>query len=210
SVKALEAGNDVLCLPADIPGSIKSIREAIRKKQLDATDINKRVKKVLLAKYQYGLSAVKPIDLDNLTEDLNEKSEAMRRLIAADALTLLKNDDKSIFPLAKGKKVAYVGIGLDKDNEFARQLREEYDAHVYYFDYKTGAGLIPPLMDLLGYRYDAVVIGVNNFSRFPRNNFGISPAAFSLIEQLQQRYRTITMGFGNPYAMKNLCDNRVL
>src|SRR5690606_20672838 len=62
----------------------------------------------------------------------------------------------------------------------------------------------------LGYRYDAVVIGVHHFSRLPRNNFGISPAAFFLIEQLQQRYRTITMVFGNPYAMKILCDNRDL
>ena len=59
SVKALEAGNDMLCLPGDIPGSIKKIKEAIKKKNLTWEQIDARVKKVLHAKYQYGLIQMK-------------------------------------------------------------------------------------------------------------------------------------------------------
>jgi CubicO group peptidase (beta-lactamase class C family) len=55
-----------------------------------------------------------------------------------------------------------------------------------------------------------VVIGVHNYGRFPANNFGISQAAFSLIRQLQQQQKTITMVFGNPYVIKKMCDARVL
>lgn len=210
SVKALEAGNDMLCLPVDLPESIRKIKEAIRKKDLSWEDINERVRRVLIAKYEYGLSRVQPVKLENLVHDLNEKTEEMRRLIARNSITLLRNEESSIFPLPKGKRVAYIGVGLQKDNAFAQTMREEYDAHVYYFDYKMSEARIPPLLDLLSNRYDVVVLGVHNYSRYPQNGFGISRAALTLIEQVQQRYRTITLTFGNPYAIRNFCDARVL
>jgi len=210
SVKALEAGNDMLCLPGDIPGSIDKIKDAIKKNSLSWADIEEKVKKVLVAKYNHGLSVLKPVDLNNLTEDLNAKTEEMRRLIAQHALTVLRNEDQSIFPLTKGKRIAYIGVGLTKDNAFARQLRQEYDAHVYYFDYKMSEEKIAPLMELLNTRYDVVVMGLHQYNRFPANNFGISAAATQLMELVRQKFRTITMTFGNPYAMRNLCDSRVL
>lgn len=210
SVKALQAGNDMLCLPGDIPGSIEKIKEAVKKNDLSWDDINAHVKRVLFAKYQYGLSALRPVSLNNLAADLNQNTEHIRRLVAQKAITLLRNEDQSIFPLAKGRRVAYVGVGLNKDNVFARQVRQEYDAHVYYFDYTMSETSIAPLLDLMGTRYDVVVLGVHKYNRFPGNDFGITKAASSLIDQIQRRFRTVTMAFGNPYAMKNLCDSRVL
>jgi beta-glucosidase-like glycosyl hydrolase/CubicO group peptidase (beta-lactamase class C family) len=210
SVKALEAGNDMLCLPGDIPGSIAKIKESIRKKNLTWEQINARVKKVLTAKYQYGLSMLQPVDLNNLTNDLNAKTTEMHRQIAQRSITLLRNEDQAIFPLAKGRRVAYLGIGLNKDNEFAKEIRDEYDAHVYYFDYNLKQEMVKPMLDVLKFRYDVVIIGVHRYNRFPANNFGISDAAKSLIDSVQRQNRTITMVFGNPYAIKDMCDSRIL
>jgi len=210
SAQALEAGNDMLCLPGDIPGSIKKIKEAIKKKRFSWDDINEHVRRVLNAKYQYGLAAWKPVELDHLTEDINAKTNDMRRLIAEHALTLLRNDDPAVFPLAKGKRIAYVGVGIDKDNEFARQVRNNYDAHVYYFDNATNDSLIAPMMNILYGRYDVVIIGVHKYSRFPLNNFGMSSASVEFIKQMQQKLRTVTLFFGNPYAMKNACNSKLL
>ena len=210
SVQSLIAGNDMLCLPGDIPASISKINEAIRRKKLHWKDINVHVKRVLLAKYQFGLANREPVKPEHLTEDLNSKVIDMRRLIAENAITLLRNDDPAIFPLATGKRVAYLGVGLRKDNVFAAQLRNDYDAHVYYFDYKLDESKVSSTLQLLKDRYDVVVIGVHNYGRYPANNFGISPAAFSLIRQLQQQQKTVTMVFGNPYVIKNMCNARVL
>lgn len=210
SLKALQAGNDMLCLPGDIPGSIDKIKDAIKKNDISWDDINAHVKRVLLAKYQYGLSSFKPVVLDRLTEDLNAKTEEMRRLVAQRAVTLLRVEDASVFPLRKEKRVAYVGIGINKDNVFAKQLRDEYDAHVYYFDYTMTEAMVDPMLNLLNNRYDAIVIGVHRYSRFPSNNFGISTAAAKLIDQIQQRSRAITVFFGNPYAIKNFCNSKTL
>ena len=210
SVKALEAGNDMLCLPGDIPGSIKKIKESIKKKKLTWEQINARVKKVLTAKYQYGLSAFEPVDLNNLTADLNAKTVEMHRQIAQRSITLLRNEDQAIFPLAKGRRVAYLGIGLNKDNEFAKEIRDEYDAHVYYFDYGLKQEMVKPTLDVLKNRYDVVIIGVHRYNRFPANNFGISDAAKSLIDSVQRQTRAITIVFGNPYAIKDMCNSRIL
>jgi beta-N-acetylhexosaminidase len=210
SREALIAGNDMLCLPGDIPGSIKKVRKAIRKGKLHWSDINGHVRKVLYAKYQYGLADWHPVDTANLLADLNSKVAATRRAIAKKALTLLRNDDPAIFPLYKGKRVAYVGVGLTQDNAFAEHIRRDYNAQVYYFDYKKDSAEVAPMLQQLKEQYDVVVIGVHKFARYPANNFGISKPALQLIEGLQQQQKTITFVFGNPYAIKNMCDARVL
>lgn len=210
SLQSLIAGNDMLCLPGNIPGSIEKVLKAIRKKKLHWKDIDERVKKVLYAKYQYGLANLQPIDISNITEDLNSKVPQMRRMVAEKAITLLRNDDYGVFPLTKGKRIAYVGFGLEKDNVFAAEVRKNYDAQVYYFNYDLDSSLVAPMLQLLKNRYDVVVLGLHNYNRFPANNFGVSNAALSLIKNLQQQQKTITLAFGNPYLIKNFCDAKVL
>jgi beta-N-acetylhexosaminidase len=210
SVESLIAGNDMLCLPGDIPVTIKKIKEAIRKKKLSWDKIDKAVKRVLHAKYQYGLASRRPIWLANLTEDLNKKVAETRKIVAENALTLLRNDEYGVFPIAKGKRVAYLGLGLTKDNTLAEQIRKDYDGHAYYFDYKLDSSKADAILTLLKDRYDVVVIGLHNYNRYPANNFGISQTAFSLIKNVQRQHKTVTMVFGNPYVIKNFCDSKVL
>lgn len=210
SREALIAGNDMLCLPGDIHGSIKKVRKAIRKGKLHWADINEHVRKVLYTKYQYGLANWKPIDTTNLLNDLNSKVAAMRRIIAENAITLLRNDNQAIFPLTKGPRIAYVGMGLTEDNAFAAQVRKGFDAAVYYFDYKKDSTAVAPLLQKLRDSFNVVIIGVHKYARYPANNFGISHAALQLIKGIQQQQQSITVVFGNPYVIKNFCNAPVL
>jgi beta-N-acetylhexosaminidase len=210
SAQSLIAGNDMLCLPGDIPGSIKKIKESIKKKKLSWDDIDIHVKKVLYAKYQYGLSNWKPIDTYHLAEDLNSQTPAMKRLVAENTLTLLRNEDPMAFPLseAMGKRIAYVGMGITKENSFSKRMREDYNAHVYFFDYKAGVAKANALFDLLKDDYDIVITGIHNYARYPANNFGISKTAASLTQRIQQQFKNTTLVFGNPYAVKNFCTTK--
>ncbi|MEI9957895.1 MAG: glycoside hydrolase family 3 N-terminal domain-containing protein [Ferruginibacter sp.] len=92
SVESLVAGNDMLCLPGDVPLAIQKIKDAIKNKRISWDDIEMHCKKVLLAKYQYGLSTWQPVSTDNLTNDLNSKIPAMRRLIAENAIDCFKKN----------------------------------------------------------------------------------------------------------------------
>ncbi|MGF2411748.1 glycoside hydrolase family 3 N-terminal domain-containing protein [Ferruginibacter sp.] len=210
SVESLVAGNDMLCLPGDVPLAIAKIKEAIKSNKISWADIEMHCKKVLLAKYQYGLTTLQPINTNNLTNDLNSKVPAMRRLIAENALTVLRKTDDAFFPLpapAKpaAKDVVYISIGNSSDNAFAKRMRNDYKADVFYFNYQQDAGRILSTVELIKKRYKKVIIGIHNYSRVPANNFGISKAAIDLVTQLQQQTNAATFVFGNPYAIKNWC-----
>ncbi|MBK7884910.1 MAG: serine hydrolase [Chitinophagaceae bacterium] len=210
AVQSLIAGNDMLCLPGDVPLAISKIKNAIKNNKLSWADIEVHCKKVLLAKYQYGLPGLQPISTNNLTADLNSNVKEMRRLIAENALTLLKKTNDIYFPLEvaanKAKKdVVYIGIGINADNSFSKRMRSDYNADVFYFSFKEDASRILSLVSLIKNKYKKVVIGVHNYNRTPANNFGISKAAGNLVTQLQQQTNAITFVFGNPYAIKNWC-----
>ncbi len=206
SVQSIIAGNDMLCLPPDVEQTIKKIKEAINKKQLSWDDINYHCKKVLLAKYQYGGEKIPAISLTNITEDLNKGVPEMKKLIAENALTVLQKKDDRFFPLTapESNKIAYIAIGINEENLFAKKLKESYGADVYYFDYKQNNARIASLVAQLK-EYNKVIIGIHNYSRKPENNFGISVPAVTLAKKLQEETNSATLVFGNPYAIKNFC-----
>ncbi len=208
SVESIIAGNDMLCLPGDISASIKKIKQAVKDKRISWDDINNKVKRVLMAKYKYVLPNIQPINTSNITRDLNSEIPELRKQVATNAITLLRNDDPAVFPLpvSQNNKIAYVGIGINGDNAFAARMKSQYNADVYYFNYQSDASRIPSMMGMLKKKYDAVVVGVHNYTRYPANNFGISASSVQLLNQLQQETKSIIFFFGNPYAIKNVCS----
>jgi beta-N-acetylhexosaminidase len=211
SVQSLIAGNDMLCLPGDVPLSIKKIKAAIKKGKLSWADIEQHCRKVLEAKYQYGLSSLQPINTDHLTADLNSKVPAMRKLVAENALTLLSKKDPGFFPLTingnnQTNDIAYLAVGIKNDNAFAKRMKADYNAGIFYFDYsKKDSDEITTLVKQLS-GFKKVVIGIHNTSRSSANNFGISAQAVDLVSQLQQKTTAISFLFGNAYAAKNWCN----
>lgn len=203
SVQSLIAGNDMLCLPEDIKGSIKKIRKAMRRKQLHKKDIYARVKKVLFAKYNAGLNEIDSIKTEGLINDLNASTNEIKKLISQNAITLLKLTNKDVIPL-KGKKVAFLGVGIDSANAFAQRLQQDYAAQIFTFDSKKDSGTANSLLNALKNKYDLIVIGMHNYSRRPANQFGISNETFQLINDVQSQMPAITFVFGNPYAIKNI------
>ncbi|HRP33605.1 MAG TPA: glycoside hydrolase family 3 N-terminal domain-containing protein [Agriterribacter sp.] len=217
-VASLIAGNDMFCLPGDIADGLEKIKRAIKKKKLTWKQIENSVKKVLQAKYRYGLSNWQPVDTRNLAGDLNEKTPEITQKIARDAVTTLRLES-SVIPLLpvrnmkkpeKEPKVAYLGFGINTDNVFARLMRSNYNADVFYFNYQEDASRMATLTAMLETRYDVIVIGVHQYHRFPAGNFGIGAAATQLMQQLQPLDKTISFFFGNPYAIKNFCNAKNL
>ena len=211
SVESLVAGNDMLCLPNDIPQAIERIKLAIDSGRLSWAAIEAHCRKVLLAKYQYGLSKWQPVSIENLAADLNSNVPFMRKLVAEEALTVLKKTDKHFFPLKAGEKdVVYVSVGAGSDNAFARRMRADYNADVIYFDFKQDDSKNAATVASIKKQYKKVVIGIHSYSRTPANNFNISKAAVDLVTQLQKKTHAITFVFGNPYAIRNWCDAKNL
>ncbi len=215
AVEAIIAGNDMLCLPASVPETIAAVRKAIAEKRLSWDDINAKVKKVIASKYQLGLNEWTPINTSGLLDDLNAETDAIRYEVAKNSMTILSQaahtasrTDYAAVPLTdRHKKIAYVGIGLTALNDFGKRLEKDYDAETFTFSYKDGPDKAEEILKKVSKdgKYDAIIIGVHNYSLRPADNFGISPAAIKLYKDLNF-IKTITMTFGNVLATKNFCD----
>jgi beta-glucosidase-like glycosyl hydrolase/CubicO group peptidase (beta-lactamase class C family) len=209
SVESLIAGNDMLCLPGDVTLSIEKIFKAIKEKKLKWKDLNARVKRVLTAKYQLGLSNWQPVDTAHLVEDLNKDVPELYRNVAKQAITLVRRSDRP-FPGPTAKRVAYIGFGLTDDNAFSKRMRNDFHANTYYFDYGLDSVKAAAAFELLRNRYDMIVVGLHNINRYPVHDFGISTAALQLLQKLDHQAGAVTFVFGNPYALKYVCDASVL
>jgi beta-glucosidase-like glycosyl hydrolase len=206
AAQSLIAGNDMLCLPGDIKGSIKRIRKAIRKKELSWDDIQAKVNRVLIAKYNLGLYQVPVIDTLNLVNELNELVVPLKKEIYKQAITVLKQTDSTISPLNYKQKIAFVGVGLKAENHFSELLKNTYTADSYCLPYDATEKEANVLLQQLQSKYDVMIIGVHQYTKYPANNFGISQTAINFIKQVNQQNKAINIAFGTPYAMSNFTD----
>jgi beta-N-acetylhexosaminidase len=97
SVRALEAGADLLLKPADPDAAFRGVREAVLKGRLMEQRIDQSARRVLAAKYDLGLVKQRITPLDAI--DMNvagKESVELAREIAEHAITLVRNDDKLV------------------------------------------------------------------------------------------------------------------
>jgi len=209
AVQAVIAGNDMLCLPDDVPAAIDAIKKAVDKKRIKQKEIDDKVKKVLAAKYDLGLNKAQVIDTQNLVEDVNKSTDEIMAQVAKSSLAVLKND-AAFFPFNPAQKIAYVGLGIEETSLFGKRLVGDVHADTFLFSYKDDATKAAAIADSIAAgKYSAVIIGVHNYSFRPTNNYGISAAAINLWKSLQAQ-NAATFLFGNVYAAKSFCDARTM
>lgn len=204
SVEALRAGDDILLLPQNVDESISGILKAIHSHELSWSTIDARVKKVLRAKYQAGLAHWQPVNTDHLTEDLNAQTLPLVRELDMEAITVLDNENYMLPLRAKDtSRIAFLGVGGGDFSTLVSTMRSYHPVDDYAFGEDGSFDSASALASRLEQHYDKLVIGVGNYNRYPENDFGISAQEISLVQQLQQEMRSITVVFGNPYAIKN-------
>lgn len=214
SVEALIAGNDMLCLPSSVPETIAAVRKAIKKKKLSWNIINARVKKVLMAKYELGLNEAKPINTDNLLNDLNAKTNGIRYEVATKTLTRLprRSVDPGVTPgqqtlsVTPGSRVAYIGIGSASLNEFGKRLQADLNADTYLLSYKDSLAQAREILSKIrDGGYQSVIIGIHEYSLRPANNYGISEVAINFFREMQF-FNPTSFVFGNVLALASFCE----
>lgn len=203
AVEALRAGDDILLLPENVDDCVRQVRKAIAARQLSWASIDARVKKVLAAKYHAGLARLRPVETEHLTEDLNAGTMALVEDLYRRALTVLNNENH-ILPLRENdsSRVALLGIGGDF-SPLLESLRMHHRVDPYLFPAGGSAADAAALADTLKAKYGKLVIAVGGYSRFPAGNFGLGETAVGLARQLEEEMPSVTVVFGNPYAIKN-------
>ena len=202
--KAMVAGNDILEFVQNVPLAIKTIRKAIKNKEISWDDINHRVKKVLAAKYWAGLNLWKPIDTTGIIRDLNPPSAQIlnRRLIRA-SLTVLR-DSNQVIPVQNldKQRIATLAIGSEKQTEFQKMLAN-YTRTTDFFRPKGDTTPDSVWQQRLK-DYNLVIVGITHMSQYPQRNFGITPDMLAFLQKIIASHRTIVTVFGNPFSLNKL------
>ena len=125
AVLALKAGNDILVGPVNPASEVEAVRQAVKRKELNIDDLNRRCRRILCYKYIAGLDRFKPISTAVLDERLNTpEADWINARLNAEAITVVKNSNE-ILPLKQlnAKRIAAISIGSNINNEFQTMLK---------------------------------------------------------------------------------------
>jgi beta-N-acetylhexosaminidase len=196
-VRALLAGNDILELTPNIPKAIDAIEAAIREGRITQEYIDAKVRKVLAAKQWSGLDKWRPVDLDNMTADLNgETSRRLNRQLAANFVTLARHQT-NILPLKPANRVAVLSIGPTERSPFQMGLGDGF--YPYWISWQTSEAMADAVAEALK-GYDQVVIALHDVRRRPLNRLVIPEWIQRLIAEQSQLPNRALVLFSNPYT----------
>lgn len=137
-VRALLAGNDVLLMPVNVDKEIQAIEQAVAAGKISRKAIDKRCKKMLRFKYALGLNKEQKVKESNVVAEVNAPNlELMRRMLTANSITVLKNND-NILPLKnlQDRNIAVVTMGCENGPKTMFQRRCANYAKTVAIDFK--------------------------------------------------------------------------
>lgn len=164
SMKAVLAGNDILLGPISPEREFDKLRDAVNAGDISESVINEKCKKILRYKYVLGLNHVLPIEINGLTDRLNNPyAEWVCRKLNEKAMTLLENKD-NIIPMRDlaQKEIAVVSLGGSTGNSFQTTLKL-YD-NIASFSASNSAALASVKSKLS--RYNTIIVAVHSTKGF--------------------------------------------
>jgi len=209
ALMAFKAGNDIILFPPDIEKTIKRFEKAVKNKEIDIKEINRRCKKILGAKFYAHLNEYKPIETDNLVAKLQtDETEYLNHSIAAEAITLLSNND-DLIPLQSVENDLYViNIESSEDDDFINRAKNYSQISCNTITKYTTA----PEKQLIINKASTspyVVIAWHGISQYPANNYGTSSQIIEFINTVSNSSKTILVVFGNPYVLNNIQTQQI-
>ena len=112
TLRAVEAGNDVILMPTDARVSIDAMEGAVRSGRLPESRLDASVRKLLMAKHEFGLHRNRFVDVEGVRARVaTAENLAPARQVAQRSITLVR-DSLSLVPLALPKTARVVSISI--------------------------------------------------------------------------------------------------
>jgi beta-N-acetylhexosaminidase len=117
SVRALEAGADLLLKPADTDAAFRGVRDAVKSGRLTEQRIEASARKVLAAKYDLGLSQERITSLDEIDRLVSgNETVQLGNEIAQHAITLVRNDAR-LLPLSLSETATIFNLAITNGDD---------------------------------------------------------------------------------------------
>lgn len=206
-ILAIEAGHDLLELSENSGRAIDLVDQSIKSGRLKQDDIDRRVKRVLAAKYWLGLNDYMPANRNGLIDAVNRpETKSLIQRMADGSITVL-NDDKRLKSFNTKAETAVVAVGVAQMEDFEKGLAVQLTNSSNF--YISGNETEDDLKDLLKEvrKYKQIVLAIHDTRARPRPDLTFGEPVKKFIDELAGR-RTITVMFTNPYALNSVKVDR--
>ena len=210
SVRALEAGADLLLKPADVDAAFRGVHEAVKKGRLTEQRIEGSARKILAAKFDLGLVQQKITPLEGIDRAVAGKQALeLANDIAGDAITLVRNDAK-LLPLRMQptSRVFNLAITNGDDRAFITQpfvaalTRQNIKVETVVLDDRSSDTELRKAIESAA-RADVVLVSMYGRVRSgqARSVALPEPGTKALNELIERKAPLVGISFGNPYIL---------
>jgi beta-N-acetylhexosaminidase len=218
SVRALEAGADLLLKPADPDAAFRGVREAVMKGRLKEQRIDESARRVLAAKYDLGLVTQKITPLDAIDRNVaGKESLELAREIAEHAITLVRND-ANLIPLNSLKPEARIfNLAITNGDDrlwIANAIvgaiaRSGHKVETLVLDDRSSDAEVQNALERANHA-DLVIASLYGRVRTGQaRSVGLpEPGAKALSALITGRVPLVGISFGNPYLLQSFPELR--
>lgn len=201
SLAAFLAGNDILLMPENLEADRQVLINAFQSGQITEERLAYSVKKILKAKYKAGLHQYRPVELENLIQDLNTPvDDVLYERAMEEAITVLKNKDGIIgIKNLEKHKIGYLKLGDSDHESFLNRLR--LYAEITEINNVSELLVNPKKFTLL-------IAGVHESNSNPWKAHKLSDEDFAKLKVLNAlpEVKTILTVFAKPYMLADIKD----
>jgi len=207
--RAIQAGNDVLLMPSDVPGTIDAVLAGLREGRYTEARINASVRRLLALKARLGLSRQRLVALDDVRRVVGDSTHAALADSIAQRAIVLARDSLKAVPLRAGRpqlriqSITYARRSeLSAGTQFNAQLRS-LGARVVA-TYINADDSLPSLDPVLASIQSSDVVVVGSYVNISSTtaDAGAPPAFTALLDGVRRKTRTVVLvAFGSPYAL---------
>ena len=218
SVRALEAGADLLLKPADVDAAFRGVRDAVLKGRLKEQRIEESARRILAAKYDLGLvkQKITPIEAIDTSVAGNE-SRNLAREIAEHAITLVRNEDNLVpfNSLKPDARIFNLAITNGDDRLWiagtfaATMARGGRKMETVVLDDRSSE---KDVRDALNQAKKADLVVASLYGRVrtgQARSVGLpEPGAKALSALIKNKTKVVGLSFGNPYLLQSFPELR--
>ena len=208
TVRAIEAGADVILMPPDLAAARSGVMAAVRSGRLSEERIDRSVLRILNAKARVGLHRWREVDLGRVAEFVGvEPHTAVAQAVAERSITVLK-DERELLPLLGTRSARVYSVTYRRTNNiragraFNAGLRRTYQ--------RLGTAYVDQNSDEADYeailaraRGSALtVVSLHVGVRTASGSVALPEPAMDFVKALARSSRpSIVVAFGNPYLL---------
>ncbi|MDL5046395.1 serine hydrolase [Oscillatoria amoena NRMC-F 0135] len=189
-IYALQAGNDVLLFPDNIPAAIRKVRRTLKKSPTLMAQLDASVKKMLALKFDFRSSISNQLSMDNLISKLSPpETKVLLQKLAINSVALVKNEN-DLLPVTHLDQhtIATLSIGETIDQTFTRFIGKYASVKNFTLQHQEDTvGLFESLK-----KFSIVIAGVFPYATQIEREYA------ALLNKLNDHTRLIVCNFTSP------------